>query len=265
MCRQLIDFHVHCFPDYLAHKAISSVHLGNESPVDGTVYKQEQWLDTNSIEKCVILNMASRPDTMHQVNEFALSIKVKKFFVFGSVHPEADNAIAEVERLYEKGIRGIKFHTGHQQFDFDNPKYFPLFRRIGSLGMATLIHCGTSLKSSEHQVWPSIIARSIECFNGAPFICAHMGGVTPEHPEFKLLVDLPVLVDTALSEQRMNEEQFKGAIELLGDSRVLFGSDLPWGNYQKNKRFLEISDLSEKVRHKIFYQNAEQLIKKLSK
>ncbi len=126
--------------------------------------------------------------------------------------------------------------------------------------MITLVHCGPSAKSNAHLVWPSTVARAIEAFNGAPFICAHMGGINYMHPEFAVLQELPVFVDTALATRYMNSEQFAQMVSLLGVHRVLFGSDLPWGDYAETMDLVEHAPLTEEEKRAILFGNAYNLI-----
>ena len=135
--------------------------------------------------------------------------------------------------MYEQGLRGVKFHTAHQLFNFDDPKYLPLYRHIGELGMVTLVHCGFSVRSADYPVWPDTVARVIEAFDGAPFIAAHMGGINGDDPRFELLRQMPVLVDTAMIRRRATPAELADLSAALGMERVLFGSDLPWASWQE--------------------------------
>ncbi|WP_367924717.1 amidohydrolase family protein [uncultured Ruthenibacterium sp.] len=259
----MIDFHVHCYPAFLAKRAVDSVKE-NYYQVDGTLDTQREWMRQHHVEKSVLLNMATRPDTMANVNRFAEQSVCEEFVPFGSVHPAAENALQEVERLYQQGIRGIKFHTGHQNFDFDDIKNIPLYRKIGSLGMATIVHCGDSAKSPDHLVWPHTVARVIDAFQGAPFICAHMGGIDLNSPELDLLKQMPVLVDTALVIRRMEAKEFGVMARELGVERVLFGTDHPWGDFFRTRDMVENSDLTATEKEKIFYGNAISLLNRIN-
>ena len=255
----LIDFHVHCYPDFLARRAVASVK-DNYHQVDGTLNTQRAWMRQNGVEKSVLLNMASRPDTMKNVNQFALECAGEELIPFGSVHPAAPDACGEVERLYEKGIRVIKFHTGHQDFDFDDPENLPLYRKIGKMGMMVVVHCGTSAKSPKHLVWPHTVARVIEAFDGAPFICAHMGGIVAESIEMPLLKQMPVMVDTALATRFMDAPGFLAMVRELGAQRVLFGSDHPWGDFLGVKQMVLQAGLTSQEKEWIFRGNALRLL-----
>lgn len=227
----MFDFHAHCFPPALAQKAVDAVKNNNPNKLGGTLAAQQDFMAARGVSGCALLHMATRPQTMHKVNAFALSTFGPDRFVFGSVHPDAPDALQELDWLWEHGFRAVKFHTGHQQFAFDDPKYLPLYRRIGAMGMLTLVHCGPSVKSSRNLVYPETVASVIEAFGGAPFICAHMGGLEGRSWDLSLLQQLPVYVDTALADRWMTPELLAEEILTLGSHRVLFGTDLPWASF----------------------------------
>lgn len=261
----IIDFHTHCFPDFLAKRAVDSVPFAGYSRLPGTVQAQLDFLERNGLRGCALAHMASRPDTMHHVNEFAVSTMGAGRFVFGSVHPAAEDAAAQLHWLYDRGIRGVKFHTGHQLFDFDDPAFLPVYREIGRLGMVTMVHCGVSARSAKHLVYPKTVAKVIDAFAGAPFICAHMGGVTPEDGDFSLLCSLPVYTDTALTPRMMDAPALAECVSRMGAHRVLFGSDLPWGDFSGTLELLHAAArLSPELDwNAVLHGNAESLAARL--
>lgn len=259
------DFHVHCYPRHLARRAVSAVPTGADAQTDATWEGQLKFMAETEFKHAAILNIAASPHSMHSVNSFALEITRPDQLVFGSVHPFAENALEELDWLYENGIRGIKLHTGYQQYEFDDPAAFPVYRRIGELGMVTLIHCGPFFKNRDHVIWPQTIARAIDQFKGAPFVAAHMGGVKPDHPDFALVKEMPVYVDTALASIRMNQEQFAYAVEELGVDRVLYGTDMPWQDPRKLVAWIDeaLASKPQEYRDKIYCRNAMELCRKL--
>lgn len=261
MERKIIDMHTHCFPMNLAMRALTSTTFRCDFSGDGTIECERQLMKKFGVKCSVMLSMAKRPDTQADVNKFALQVNSNDIIAFGSVHPFSSDAIETVEMLWDAGIRGIKFHNAHQQFDISDDRCRPLYKKIGRLGMITVIHGGESRRSAEHWAWPSEVSKIIDCFEGAPFICAHMGGIKITKNEFKILKDLPVLVDTAMVSTWMTSEEFSEGVNELGSKRVLFGSDLPWGRMKQEIDFLENAKLSENEKNNIFYFNAANLLK----
>jgi len=259
MEEEIIDAHVHCFPDRLARRAVGSVAMSAGPEADGTLRGELLRQKKYGICKSVLLHMASRPDTMESVDRFALDSRGETFCALGSVHPFAPDAMEMVERLHAQGVPGVKFHTGHQRFDLDDPRCRPLYRRIGALGMAVVVHCGSSVRSPDHWVWPETVARVIDCFQGAPLVCAHMGGGSLDEKQMDLLCSLPVYVDTALMAERMPAEEFSRRVCRIGADRVLFGTDAPWGRTGDAIRLIRDAVSSWEERRAIFSGNARKI------
>lgn len=257
---KIIDFHTHCFPAELAAKAVNSPRLGWKFAADGTTDCELRLMEENNVDMCVLLNMATRPDTMGHVNKFAIEHNHGKFLSFGSVHPFSNDAVQEIERLYLNGIKGIKFHTGHQGFSIEDKRCIPVFEKIGELKMITVVHCGISMKSPVNQVFPENVSRVIKHFKGAPFVCAHMGGVYFPDEQLKILKELPVMVDTALMFERSTAGNLSIMVRELGAERVLFGSDLPWGHQKEAINLIKSAGLTEEEKSAILYENACRLL-----
>lgn len=261
MKRKIIDMHTHCFPPELAKRALTSPTFRWDFPGDGTIECERQIMQKFGIAHSVMLSLAKNPSTQEAVNAFALRANSKDIIAFGSVHPFAQNALETVEMLHDLGIKGIKFHNAHQQFDLSDDKCRTLYKKIGQLGMITVIHGGASRKRAEYWAWPSEVRKVIDCFGGAPFICAHMGGMNITEDEFRILKELPVFVDTAMALTWMSLKDFSESVRELGAKRVLFGTDLPWGKMGQEISFIEEAKLNEKEKKQIFYSNAAKLLK----
>ena len=94
---EIIDGHAHIYPPQLAKKATESTKLCEASFADGTREAENQVMKKFGIVKSVILHVAGRPDTMQDVNRFALASRQENFITFGSVHPFAENVHEELE------------------------------------------------------------------------------------------------------------------------------------------------------------------------
>lgn len=259
--RKIIDMHVHCFPPHIAQYALKATALRGNFAGDGTIVGERQIMKRFGITCSVMLSMATRPDTQDDVNRFAMQVNSKDIIAFGSVHPFSPNAIEAVEKLYENGIKGIKFHTSHQQFDISDDRCRPLYKRIGQLGMITVIHGGKSLKRVKYWAWPSEVSKVIDCFQGAPFILAHMGGMNIDKTELNIVKDMPVFVDTAMANRWLSQDEFYEDVQEIGVERVFFGSDLPWGDIGTEIKFVQNAQFTEQEKGQIFYDNAIKILK----
>lgn len=259
----MIDTHTHCFPDYLASRALSKTHLYDTYETDATIGGQLKLARKRGIKKFLVLNTANTPEQQTHVNEFAVKINGLNNMVIslGSVHPYAADAVEAVERLYEQGIRGIKFQPIRQQFDMDDPVCRPIFQKIGSLGMMTVIHGGRSVHTPLYPVLPKAVGRYIDDFQGAPVVCAHMGGMFCSEQEIKEVAALPVYTDTALCVRHMDQRKFNWAAEQFGPDRILFGTDMPWACLSEEMAYVENCQFSEQEKQAVFEGNAMRALK----
>ncbi|MEA1996440.1 MAG: amidohydrolase family protein, partial [Gemmatimonadota bacterium] len=62
------------------------------------------------------------------------------FIGYGRVRPDDPNAVREIEEFYNSGFVGMKFHTPEK--NWDDPKYWQLYRLCEHLGMVMLFHTG---------------------------------------------------------------------------------------------------------------------------
>ncbi len=258
----MIDAHVHCFPKILAQRALHPAWYTGSSGSDGTIEGQIGLANREGIRKVMLLNVATRPDTMADVNAFAVANNGKAGVVisFGSVHPLAENAEDEVDRLYSCGIRGIKFQPIHQRFCVDDPRCRELFSLIGKLGMMTVFHSGRSARTKEFSVLPEQMAKCIDCFRGNPVVLSHMGGMYLTREEIDEAASLPIITDTAYSAHHLDQTTFAYAFEKFGVDRVMFGTDMPWADLAKEKEYIERLHLSAQELEKVYDWNAERYL-----
>ena len=258
----MIDAHVHCFPKELAQRALHPTWYTESSESDGTIEGQIELVNREGIRRAILLNVATRPDTMADFNAFAVANNGKAGVIvsFGSVHPYAENAEDEVARLYSCGIRGIKFQPTHQKFSVDDPRCRELFSLIGKLGMMTVFHSGRSARTKEFPILPKQMAKCIDCFQGNPVVLSHMGGMYLTREEIDQAASLPVITDTAYNAHHMDQTTFAYAFERFGVDRVMFGTDMPWADLAREKEYIERLHLSAQELDRVYDRNAERYL-----
>ena len=266
----IIDFHTHIFPSAMAQRALASVSgiSGGFMPIgDGTSDGLRKGMATAGIDVSVIAPIATKPSQMHAVNGFAAEfLTADDIVAFGSVHPDAPDALDELKRIADLGFRGIKLHPEYQSFYFDNAAYHPLYREIGRLGLITLIHAGRDIAYPlPPHVAPGAIMRALPHFNGAPVVAAHMGGFLMNTDAMaaytNLSSELNLFIDTSFSYGRYPVPDARVLIDLLGAQHVLFGSDSPWSAPYDELRFVHSLGLDAAALTLITGENARRLLK----
>lgn len=261
----LIDFHVHAFPDAVAEKAIPALSKcsGGVVPAyDGKIDSLKAHMRAHGVAHSVVLNIATNPHQEKKVNDFAISLLGDEMLVpFGSVHPESENALAELERLAEAGIKGIKLHPDYQNFFVDEERLFPIYKKIADLGFITVFHSGADIGYPKPvHCTPQRLLKVLDLFGDAPVVAAHFGGYMLWEEVMKHLCGTQIYFDTAFSYGKIPPDFAKEIILSHDPNRILLGSDLPWSTATNEERLIRSLQLDAAVTDAILFNNAKRLL-----
>lgn len=259
-----IDFHTHCFPDALAVKAVSrlSAVSGGLTPyTDGTLAGLRRSMVEEGVTASVVQHIATNPAQQQKVNDFAASIQNGvDIFCFGSVHPDAPDALDELERIKALGLKGVKLHPDYQGFAVDDPRMKPIYRKISDLGLITLFHAGLDYGfPPPYGCMPHQLERALDWFS-APVIAAHWGGIQCGEAVLRHLCGKDVYFDVSFGYGMMPKYYAQRIVEEHGAERLLFGTDSPWHTAAMERRLLDSLDLSDTDRRLIYSDNAKMLL-----
>lgn len=255
----LIDFHTHTFPHKLAGKVVKNFSQIRSIPTPTPECLYEH-LHLAGVQRAVNLPVAFRPDTVSHVNDFAFQLQSPTYLTLAAIHPDSPDVLEQLEELKHQGVKGVKLHPELQVFDFEDPKYKPLYNKIGDLGLITVIHSGLSFSKKVPQLTPKVYLPMAAEFKGAPVVLAHMGGTRITEEESAIAMDLPVYVDTSLSTLLIQPDDFLRQLEGFGVERVLFGSDFPYALPEDMLTYLEALPLTPEERQAIYCDNAIRLL-----
>ena len=260
----IIDFHTHCFPDGLAVKALNRLsHLsgGMVPHTDGTLAGVRRSMAEHRVDASVVLNIATNPTQQTKVNDFAAAINNEKdIFAFGSVYPGSEDAFAELERIKEMGLRGVKLHPDYQGFAVDDPKWKPLYRRISELGLITVFHAGVDYGfPPPYGCCPEALATALDWFD-SPVVAAHWGGLQCSEGVLRHLCGGPVYLDTSFGYATLPRYYAEELVARHGANRILFGTDSPWHTAEQELRLLDSLELSPEQREQTLCGTAKALL-----
>ena len=261
----VVDFHTHCFPEKIAAKAMEQLRLrsGILEPLhDGTVEGLVSLQRKGGVDYSVVLNIATNPNQQTNVNNFAISLKgVDGVVPFGSVHHESPDALSELERLAENGIKGVKLHPDYQEFYCDDDKMLPIYEKIGELGLVTVFHCGLDMGYPRPMHCdPKRLASVLPSFGGAPVVAAHFGGLVAWDETEEYLVGTEIYLDTAYSYGMLPPKIATPIIKAHGADKILMGSDAPWSNPAHYVEFVDCLAISDEEKQAILGGNAQRLL-----
>ena len=259
----LIDFHTHIFPDNLAARALSRLSYvsGGLTPyTDGTTKGLLSSMEKEGVDRSVVLNIATNPHQMHSVNDFAASVNSEKLVAFGSVHPDAPDALDELDRIKSLGLKGVKFHPDYQHFFVDEPRLFPLYKKISELGLITLFHAGYDFGfDPPYKCMPKNALNMLDRFT-SPVVLAHWGGLTCGEEVIDLLCGRDVYFYVSFGYGVMPRSTALAIIDKHGVDKLLFGTDSPWHTPTMELNMQKTLGLSDEDIAKINYKNALKIL-----
>ncbi|MBQ1464327.1 MAG: amidohydrolase [Ruminococcus sp.] len=263
----IFDFHTHAFVDSLASRALSGLEQtsGISPSTDGTIAGLRNMMRSRNISAAMLLPVATKPSQQTTINNWAASVMGGCLYACGSVHPDAEDAVKEVERIAQLGLYGVKFHSEYQHFRPNEERMMPVYRKARELGLFVVFHGGWDpFGGEEILASPRTFADLAEKMPGLTIIAAHMGGIKLyDQVEDCLAGRFPDLyMDTGVVADYISDEQLLRIIEKQGADKVLFGSDTPWDHPEKEIAMIGRLPLSDQEKEMIFHINAEKLINK---
>ena len=260
----LIDFHTHAFPEKIAKTAIEKLSFasgGLEPYTDGTLSDLKRLFTKSKIDKAVVLSIATNATQQHKVNDFAASMNDgENIFAFGSVFPDADDALYELERIKALGLKGVKLHPDYQRFSVDDEKMKPIYKKISQLGLITVFHAGQDYGfAPPYGATPEKLEKALSWFE-SPVIAAHFGGVGCGEGVLKHLCGKDIYFDTSFGYATQPKYYAQKIIDTHGADKILFGTDSPWQTAEMEMRLLDSLQISHADFEKITHQNAEKLL-----
>jgi predicted TIM-barrel fold metal-dependent hydrolase len=260
----VIDFHTHCFPDYLAQRAIERVIAtspGVKNWTDGTISGLRRSMIKAKVTHSVILPVATKASQVTPINRSAARLAAKDIIPFGTLHPMIENIIEEVSFLKQNGIRGIKLHPEFQNFYMDDQAVFPLYDALSEAGFVLVFHTGTDPGpfSNDHSL-PHRLLKVHQAFPRLTLVGSHMGGHQVWDQVEEVLVSLPIYFETSTAPENFLRESFVRMCRRHGTQRILFGSDTPWYDQVYDRTWVATSGLTDQELEMVFFRNAAALL-----
>ena len=276
----VIDFHTHTFPpdlrerrdDLLAGDLTLSTLYSNPDARMASAEELVSTMDGAGIDVSVMQGIGwNDVGLARHANDYAIEA-VRRFPMrlrgFCSVNPRwGAAALAEVERCAKAGLSGIgELHPDTQGFDLgDEATMAPIVEAAMALGMPILTHASEPVGhpyAGKGRTTPDVLCRLIDNFPGATIICAHWGGGLPFYalmPE--VLASLQnVFFDTAASPFLYRPDVFPTVVQLVGDDKVLLGTDYPLIDQKRLIRQVTNAPISDEAKDGILYTNAARLL-----
>ena len=232
----MIDTHTHIFPDKIAPKIVENMRAdsGNQIPLSGdfTLKGLKAYMARCGIEAVFTFCVAERPKAVPPANDFLISITDHRtVFGFGTILPDVVDPVAEVRRIRERGLRGIKFHSLFQPIGAGDENLFSIYEEMARTGMIAYFHVGKDPNHPSHpaRTNPQDVAHLKERFPALKIVAAHFGGLFMLEEARKWVIGKDIYIDTCWGPNIQGLEA-KEVIDLIrshGSEKVLFATDYP--------------------------------------
>jgi predicted TIM-barrel fold metal-dependent hydrolase len=172
---------------------------------------------------------------------------------FATVNPWfGDEALAELRRAVEAGLRGLILHPQLQGFVLLDPVADPVVALAGELGLPVYVHTGTPVSALPLQL--TALARR---HPDVTFVMGQMG-----HTDFWIDA-IPAALGAPNVYGEISYKQphvIEDAVAALGPERVLFGSDAPRNDLGLEVQKFFAADLDEHARRLVGGENLLRLL-----
>lgn len=260
-----IDCHVHAFPDGIAERAMKKLSdtAGFPHYSLGTETDTRRILKECGVDYGVLLPIATKPTQQTSINNWAAELNKGNLISFGTVHPDNEAWLDELDRIKELGLKGVKLHPDYQGFFLFEERLIPFWQRCEELELPVTIHMGYDpVTPTVRRAMPQDLVYVHSKVPNVNIIAAHMGGVFAWEAAYHYVCgDRHIWLDTAFTEGFLQPELMKKLIEKHGADRVLFASDLPWHLPSMEEGLIEKLDLSDRELDRIYWENTAELLK----
>lgn len=278
----IVDMHTHTFPEKIAVSTIEKLaDAAHIMPYcNGTRSDLTASMQAAGIDWSVVLPVATNERQVPKVNDAAAELNRQAdqqgVFSFGCIHPDYPQWKAELDRVAQLGLKGVKLHPYYQRTPIDDPKYLRILEYCGQLGLVVVSHAGVDVGfPREVMCSPAMFRNAVRQVGPVKLILAHMGGWYNWDRVIDELADTSVCLDTSFSlgkmvprddhyrEEELNllsGEQFLEIVRAFGAHRIFFGTDNPWGGQRETLELFRKLPFTEEEKQAILGENARQLL-----
>jgi len=275
-----IDFHVHLpTPDWLDGSMAGYVEAAEayfRSPVRRQSLPELAQMYRELETMAVLLawdaeTATGRPRVPNETVAAACREHPDVFTGLGSVDPhKGEAAVAEVARIAELGLRGVKFHPSLQAFAPDDESFWPVFAACERHGLLALFHTGTSGIGARQPGGQGIrldYARPIRldavaaAHPGLTVVAAHFGW--PWHMELVAMAlhKTNVYIDISGWAPRRIPPELIGELRGRLAGQFVWGSDFPFLAPQRCLDELADLGLPDEVLRQVLRENAARILR----
>jgi len=239
----------------------SHVHIGitekNTTYFDfSSFYKH---MKNNGVDKSVVFPNISNIKKFSELNknfiEEFINSEYKEFY-YPFLLIDASDEIT-LEQIKTEQIYGIKYHPSISQRSIDDISLVPFFNQCRKKNIPILCHCGRNEIS--HIKYLCNAAKKNPDIN---FIGAHLGGNATDIIEESLDILKKEKINNIYLDTSAGKlpRLIEYAVEVLGENKIIFGSDEPYADIRIQQQCVKLSKLPKRVKRYIFSDNIISLL-----
>ncbi len=262
MDKNIIDTHVHIFPDYMSAKALERLENKYKlSFIAEPILKDLfSFMDSSNINFSIIQPVSTSILQVEILNSWLINTikdNPDKIGAFGTIFPGYRDFQDELSRIKEGGLKGVKFHPNFQGFYPDDEKMDGIYSKIIENDLWTLFHAGDEV-TPVNRLYSKVdsFIRLRKKFPEMKIILAHLGGFRLWDEVIDKIVGEDFYLDLSYTFNFLEGFKIKDIIERHGPGRIFFATDFPLPNSMTPiKAFLDLG-FDKDIEEKILYRNA---------
>ena len=208
-----------------------------------------------------VLGVATKPQQVESINNFVIAQcqAHPNFIGFASMHQDYENPEAELRRIREAGLTGVKIHPDIQGVNLNDPRLMEVYAACEKLDIPVTLHTGDYRHDFSH---PHRLVEVLHTFPKLRVNGAHFGGWSIYDLAVEFLEHEHCWMDASSSFAFLGRRRVRELIELYGADRIMFGSDFPMANPTHEYANMMSLGLSAKDLEKVMHRSAEEFLQK---
>lgn len=265
---EIIDFHVHLFPDKLFDAIWTFFKKDYGMDVIHRLYSLQciEYLRNNHVGPIVYSNYAHKKGVAPLLNTWNRELldKTEDVYCFAAYHPDDEDALEMAQDIISHPrVLGFKLQLLVQKFYPHDERLFPLYEMVMEKNKRILFHVGTGPVGNKY-VGIDNFKKLLSRYPDLPANIAHMGAL-----EFREFFDLlkdheHLYFDTAFCFLPKAAQMYNLGSDLLEQykDRLLYGSDFPNIIFPREEEIdaLMRMGLSNEFYERVFLANGNRII-----
>lgn len=240
-------------------------HMSPYKNFDKSIDKRQWELEMAKagIDKAVAWLLPQEVEDVSESNAYIYeaSLKNPRIIPFGwvNIREGLEKAKQDVRTcLIEYGFKGVKLNGAQNEYHIDCEEALEVIQLISDLGGMVAFHIGADYPEYTSPKRAQSVAKK---FPHMPILMVHMGGAGEPDVSSEVIEAAKDNPNMHLIGSAISVNKVKNAIDVLGASRVMFGSDTPFASAGDIRKQYEemLTFYNEETKEKVFGLNAKKL------